>query len=121
MNYLKKRTSAVGVALSGLWQAFKSEPHLKLHGVAAVLVVTAGFYFSISQTEWIAVLGCITLVISLELINSAIEKLCNLVMPQQHPTIKYIKDVAAAAVLIACIFAVIVGLLVFRKYVLMHL
>jgi diacylglycerol kinase len=50
------------------------------------------------------------------MLNSALEKLCDLVMPEQHVKIKYIKDVAAGAVLIACVFAVIVAILVFYPY-----
>lgn len=113
MSYLKKRKQAFGFAFSGLFQAFKSEKHLQLHGIIAVLVIAAGIFFDISIARWLAVAGCITLVISLELINSALEKLCDLYSTEQNPKIKYIKDVAAAAVLVASIFAAIVGVVIF--------
>lgn len=117
MSYLKQRQSAFGYAFSGLIQSFKTEAHLKIHLCSAILVTGFGFYVGLNKWEWIALSGCIVLVISLEMINSAIERLCNLVMPQQHPGIKYIKDVCAAAVLVAGILAVLVGSLIFWPYI----
>lgn len=116
MTYLKKRSNAFKVAFAGLYQAFKSEAHLKIHLVTAVLVIVAGLYFAISKAEWFAVSGCIVLVIGLELINSAIEKMCDLYSKEYDVRIKYIKDVAAGAVLVASIFAAITGVFVFWPY-----
>lgn len=113
MSYLKKRKQAFGFAFSGLFKAFKSEKHLQLHGIIAVAVIAAGVFFDISIRKWIAVAGCIALVISLELINSAIEKLCDLYSTEQNSKIKYIKDVSAAAVLVVSVFAAIVGVIIF--------
>lgn len=118
MGYLKRRRSAFGFAFSGLLQAFSKEAHMKLHGCAAILVTALGFYFELTAGEWIAVSVCIALVISLELLNSAIERLCDLVMPQQHPDIKYIKDVCAGAVLIVCCLSLVVAAIVFGPYLL---
>ena len=117
MGYLKKRLLAFGFAFSGLFQAFKSEKHLQLHLIIAALVIAAGFYFSISKTEIFVVAGCIALVISLELINSAIEKLCDLYSTEHNPKIKYIKDVSAGAVLVASFFAAAAGLIIFWPYI----
>jgi diacylglycerol kinase len=116
MTYFKDRKNAFGFAFSGLRQAFKTEKHLKIHFLCAVMVIAAGFYFSVSALEWVAVLTCIALVFAFELINSAIEKLCDLVIPHQHPGIKYIKDVSAGAVLVVCILAVLTGILIFIPY-----
>lgn len=118
MGYFKKRVSAFGFALSGLAQAFKREAHLKIHVVSAIVVVFAGFYFRISSMEWVMLLICITLVITFELINSALEKLCDRLLPEQDMAVKYIKDVSAGAVLITCIFALIVALIIFIPYLL---
>ncbi len=107
---------AVRVALSGVFQAFKKETHLKLHLIISLIVVNMGFLLHISKTDWLFLLLAIALVISLEMINSVIEKLCDIIKPEQDPKIKYIKDVAAGAVLIACVFAMIVGILVFLPY-----
>ncbi len=118
MGYFKNRINAFGYAFSGLAQSFRKEIHLKLHAVIAVLIIGLGFFFDITKTDWVIVLLSITLVICLEMVNSALEKLCDFVMPQQNPKIKYIKDVAAGAVLVACLFAVVAGLIVFLPYIL---
>ncbi|MBL7930579.1 MAG: diacylglycerol kinase family protein [Bacteroidia bacterium] len=120
MSYLKNRKNAFVYAFSGLWQVTKREAHIRIHLLATVLVVSAGFYFGLSSVEWVCICACIALVFCLEIINTAIEKLCDLVMPDQHPTIKYIKDISAAAVLIACGFAVVTGLIIFLPYLLKH-
>jgi len=117
MEYFKNRINSFRYAFSGLAQSFRQETHLKLHAAIALLVIGLGFFFDISNSDWVTVLLCITLVICLEMFNSALEKLCDLVMPERHPKIKYIKDVAAGSVLIACIFAIVAGLLVFLPYV----
>ena len=116
MSYLNKRKNAILIAFSGIFQSLKKETHLKLHFITAALVIGLGFWFNVSKTNWIIILLCITLVICLEMFNSALEKLCDIIMPEQNPKIKYIKDVAAGAVLVACIFAVIAGLMVFIPY-----
>lgn len=116
MTYLKKRSNAFKAAFAGLYQAFKSEPHLKIHLIITILVIGAGLYFSISKAEWFVVAACIALVISLELINSAMEKMCDLYSKEYDLRIRYIKDVAAGAVLIASVFAAITGFVVFWPY-----
>jgi diacylglycerol kinase (ATP) len=82
----------------------------------AFVVLSLAFYFRVSKYDWGILLLCIGLVLSLELFNSAVEKLCDLVMPEKHPKIKYIKDVMAAAVLMACLFTAIIGLIIFSQY-----
>jgi len=116
MSYFKNRISAFGFAFAGIAQSFRQETHLKLHAIISILAIGLAFFFNVSKIDWIILLACITLVICLEMFNSALEKLCDLVMPEQHPKIKYIKDVAAGAVLVACFFAVVAGILVFLPY-----
>lgn len=86
---------------------------MRIHLVAAVLACVAGFYFNITSGEWIVIILCIVLVISFELLNTAIEELCNMIYPEQHPVIKKVKDIAAGAVLVAAIGSVIAGLIIF--------
>ncbi|MFT5725094.1 MAG: diacylglycerol kinase [Bacteroidia bacterium] len=104
-------------AFSGLWWAIKSERNMKIHFVAIVVVCFSGFYFKIAQSEWAALVICIGLVISTELLNTAIEKMMDLMHPESSPKVKVIKDVAAGAVLFASISTVIVAILVFHKYI----
>jgi diacylglycerol kinase (ATP) len=116
MKILKDRKNAFGFAFSGIQQALKKEANLQIEFITAGLVILCGLHFSISKSEWLAVLICITLVICFEIFNTAIEEICDLVSREQHPVIKYIKDISAAAVLISCILAVVVGLIVFIPY-----
>lgn len=104
-------------ALRGILASINSERNLKIHFLAFISVVIAGFYFKINQLEWVALLIVSTLVISLEMLNTSIEKLCDFNSTEIQPQIKFIKDVAAGAVLFAAIIAVVVGVLVFWKYV----
>ena len=78
-----------------------------------IMAIGLGFIVSISPYQWLLVLFCIGLVISLEMINSAVEILCDMVTTDFHPKIKIIKDVAAGAVLVASIASLVIGLFIF--------
>lgn len=100
-------------AVDGIRYALKSEPNMRIHLLATVMVIIMGFVFDISETEWLIVIGCIVLVISMELINTTIEQLCNLVTTSFNPLIKIIKDIAAGAVLVAAAGAALMGIIIF--------
>lgn len=100
-------------ALNGIYLFFRRERNGQIQGVLAVLAVATGFFFGLTRTEWLALLLCIGLVISLEMLNSAIERICNMYTTEFHPAIKIIKDVAAAAVLWSALVALVVGLVIF--------
>ena len=108
---------SLGFAWKGLRKAFAEQRNLKFHFSAALAIIAAGFYFEISPEEWMVVVLTIGFVIGTELINSSIEDLVNLMSPQHQPLAGKIKDIAAAAVLIAAVTSVIIGFLVFHKYV----
>lgn len=115
MKFFKNRWKAFGYAISGLAEGAR-EAHLRIHLLATALVIGAGFYFHIPSERWAILLICIGFVISLELINSAIERTCDKLAPHFDKDIKYIKDVSSAAVLVGAIVSVAVGLLVFLPY-----
>lgn len=100
-------------AFNGLVVFFRHERNGMIQLTAAVLVVLVGFLLSVSLKEWIVLLMCIASVLSLEMINSAIEKLCNLVHPKYHPAVKVIKDISAGAVLWVAIISGIIGIIIF--------
>jgi diacylglycerol kinase len=104
---------SVGCAIQGIYQAFKQEANLRIHFVAAVLAVTAGFVFKLAASEWMVLLLTITLVIFAELINTALEANVNLATKKQRPEAKLAKDAAAGAVLLTALNAVLIGLLIF--------
>ncbi len=107
---------SIGFAISGIYQFFLRERNGQIQGVIALLVLVAGFFFRITKIEWLALLSCIGLVISLEMLNSAIERICNMYTTEYHPAIKIIKDVAAAAVLWSAVVSLVVGLIIFLPY-----
>lgn len=106
-------------AFNGLFVFFRHERNGRVQLTIAVLAVVLGLFFSLPPREWITLLFCIASVLSLEMINSAIEKLCNLVHPDYHPAIKVVKDISAAAVLWFSIFSAIIGSIIFIPKILL--
>ncbi len=100
-------------AFNGLVIFFRHERNGRIQLGLAILVIGLGWFLDISVAEWMVVLGCIATVLSFEMINSAIEKLCNLVHPKYHPAVKTIKDISAGAVLFAAVFSAVIGSIIF--------
>ncbi len=100
-------------AFRGMEYFFTHDRNGKIHLLAAVVVSAVGYYAGISATEWGILLLCIAMVISFEMLNHGLEKLCDLVHSDHHPLIKITKDVAAAAVLWSAIISALVGLFIF--------
>jgi undecaprenol kinase/diacylglycerol kinase (ATP) len=84
--------------------------------LAAIIVTFLGFYFQIKRIEWIILVISIALVMAMEMVNTAIEAIVDLVSPNYHPLAKVAKDVAAGCVLVTAIASVIVGVLLFYPY-----
>jgi undecaprenol kinase len=111
-----RRVLSFKYAFEGLWQALKEEPNMRLHLLAMATVILLGIYFEISMIAWIVVIFAIGLVFSLELTNTAIEEIVDSFTEETHPGAKKAKDVASAAVLMASLTALIVGIIVFLPY-----
>ena len=107
------RLKSLAHALRGLDCIVRTQPNARLHLLAAALVCAAGVYFGLSRAEWLWISVAIVLVWSAEAFNTALEQLADALHPARHPGIGRAKDVAAAAVLIAALGAVVIGLLVF--------
>jgi|SRR5690554_6854894 len=103
-------------AFRGLYNVLRTERNFKIQLLAFLLVVVLGFVFQITIDDWIALLLVSGIVLSLEIVNSAIERLCDLYSTKENKQIKLIKDISAGAVLLAALFAIIVGVLVFYPY-----
>lgn len=101
------------VAFEGLKDALMHERNFRIQVVLFILAIIAGIFFQISTLEWLIILLCAAVVLSAEIFNSVIEKLCNHVTPEIHPSIKKIKDFSAAAVLLAAIISAIIGGIIF--------
>lgn len=102
-----------GYAFEGLKTAIKNEPNFRFHIVAAVVVMVFGLFLKFSAWELAVLTLTIGFVLILELINTTLEALVNLVSPEIQKQAKIAKDVSAAAVLVAAILAAIVGLFLF--------
>lgn len=110
---INKRLKSFSFAFNGLKILFKEEHNSRIHFTVTLFVLIAGWIFSISMFDWIAIVLSIGIVISTELINSAIENLSDFVSPERNVLIKKVKDLAAASVLISAISSVVIGLIVF--------
>ncbi len=97
--------------------ALKTQWNMRIHLLATIMVIFCGFLLDISKFEWIAVLLCCALVTSLELLNTAIETLADKLHPEQDKLIGTVKDVSAGAVLVASIFAAIIGGIIFLPHI----
>lgn len=104
---------SLGYAISGIIQCIQKERNIKIHLVFMFLVIICGFLFQLSITEWLVCILLFGLVISLELINTAIEAVVDLCTQEYHPLAKIAKDTAAGAVLISAIASVVIGLIIF--------
>lgn len=101
------------IGFLGLAHAVRSEQNVRIHCVAAVGVVVAGFVFALAAWEWIVVVFCIGLVISAECMNTAVERLADRITLDVDPLIKRAKDCGSAGVLVVAIMAAVVGGVVF--------
>lgn len=110
---LRERAASFGHAFRGVGAALRTEVHLRLHAAATVAVVALGLYCGLARWEWALVALAVGLVWSLELVNTAVEAVVNLVSPEYHPLAGRAKDVAAGAVLAGAGAAAVVGALVF--------
>lgn len=100
-------------AVSGIILSIKTEKNMMIHYIIAVSVLALSLFFNFSRVEFLILLFAISLVLTLEMINTAIEKTVDLITKEYHPFARIAKDVSAGAVLIAAVNALIVGYLLF--------
>lgn len=110
---VKARLKSFTYAFQGWKVLINDEHNARIHLVAAIGAIVAGFVLNISPGEWIIIVMLIGLVFAAEAFNSAIEYVCNFISPQYHELIKKIKDLAALAVLFIAISAFVSGLIIF--------
>ena len=110
---IRKEIKSFGDAIRGLAIFFAKERHAKAHLGIMLLVVFAGFYYNVSDTEWISLCIAFALVIGSEALNTGIEKLSDIVQPEKHAGIRDVKDIAAGAVFFCVIIAIIIGAIIF--------
>ena len=104
---------SVHYAFQGIKVNILTERNLAIHFCVMLLVIVCGFTFKISTTEWLICILLFGFVITLELMNTAIETAIDICKPEINPKAKLAKDTAAGAVLVVAIVAVIVGIIIF--------
>jgi diacylglycerol kinase len=114
---LRRFVSSFGHAIDGIVRAVQRERNLRIHLAAALLAAGAALYFGISLLEWVVVAAMIGLVVSAELMNTAIEATVDLCTASRHPRAKYAKDTAAGAVLVLAATALVAGAIIFAPYI----
>lgn len=111
--YMIKVARSFSFACCGIKTCFIKEINFKIHLCFTAIAVLLGICLHIAAIEWLIILMCIGLVLSLEMINTALEHLCNIVSNDYHAGIKIIKDISAGAVLISAFITAICGAVIF--------
>tara|TARA_R110002126_G_scaffold180206_1_gene329048 strand:- start:621 stop:995 length:375 start_codon:yes stop_codon:yes gene_type:complete len=112
-TFFTGRLKSVTYAFKGAVKLISTEHSIMVQFSIGILLSIAGFYFGISSTEWLFQTMAIGLVMSIEGLNTAVEKIADFIHPNYHERIGFIKDIAAGAVFFAAITAIIIGLIIY--------
>ncbi len=113
---LRKWVESANYAIEGILHAAKTERHLRYHFYAAVLILLLSLILGITRSEFIAIAIVAIIVLSVEMLNTAIEATVDIIFKEYDNRAKIIKDIAAGAVLTASIGAAVVGYIIFLPY-----
>ena len=111
-EFLLSRIVAFGHAFRGWRHVLRTQHNAWIHSVIATVVILLGLWVNLQPRDWAVLVLTIAMVFTAEFINTAIEAVVDLASPQKHPLAKTGKDVGAAAVLVAALAAVLIGLLI---------
>lgn len=112
-TFFTGRLKSVTYAFKGAVKLITTEHSIMVQFSLGILLSIAGFYFNITSTEWLFQTMAIGLVMSIEGLNTAVEKIADFIHPNYHERIGFIKDIAAGAVFFAAITAIIIGLIIY--------
>lgn len=112
-SFITGRFKSVGYAVKGAVKLLTTEHSVMVQSSVGVLLIIAGFYCEISMTEWLCQTLVIGLVLSIEGLNTAVEKIADFIHPSYHEKIGFIKDIAAGSVFFAAMTAIAVILLIY--------
>ena len=116
-TFFTGRLKSVGFAVKGAFKLITTEHSVMVQSSLAVLLIFAGFYFGITKTEWMFQILAFGLVLSIEGLNTAVEKVADFVHPDFHERIGFIKDIAAGAVFFAAMTAIAIGAIIYIPYI----
>lgn len=103
-------------AMNGLRTVWREEVNFRIEVSIATVVILFGIYLNFLVLEWIIIVACISAVLSAEMVNTAIEDLCNKVEPNTDLVIGKIKDIMGGFVLVVCVTSVIIGIMIFSNH-----
>lgn len=118
MNRLKQFTKSLSFAVRGLKYVLRNEKNFQNELVAGILVVGAMIYFHVTRAEMIVLVIITMAVLIMELVNTILERVVDILKPRVHPYARLIKDLMAASVLLTSILAIIIGVIIFTPYIL---
>ena len=110
---LRSRIKSFAYAGAGIGQFLRREHNARIHLAATIVVAIAAIVYKVSHMETVALVSVIGLVWVTEMLNTCLERMADLITPEEHPEIKFIKDLAAGAVLVAALTALIIGAVIF--------
>jgi diacylglycerol kinase (ATP) len=109
----RSRLLSIRYALNGLWKFFRQEHNAWIHLAATIIVLTLIIYFNIRGGDLIALVVVAGMVWVAEAFNTVVEKIMDHISPERHPSVEFIKDLSAGAVLLSAITALLTGAIVF--------
>jgi diacylglycerol kinase (ATP) len=112
MKFIVTRLLSFRNAFRGWWYVLRTQQNAWIDAIIATIIFILCGWLRLPATDWAIIILTITMVFAAEFINTAIEAVVDLASPEKHPLAKVGKDVGAAAVLIAAIAAVFIGLLI---------
>ncbi|HLF53212.1 MAG TPA: diacylglycerol kinase family protein [Flavobacterium sp.] len=112
-TFFAGRLKSINFAFKGAVKLITTEHSIMVQFLLAILLTIAGFYFNITATEWMFQTLAIGLVLGVESLNTAVEKMADFIHPNYHERIGFIKDIAAGAVFFAAMAAIAIGLIIY--------
>jgi diacylglycerol kinase (ATP) len=115
-SFFTGRFKSIGFAIKGAFKLVTTEHSVMVQFSIAIFITIAGIYFNITKEEWLIQTLAIGLVLAIEGLNTAVEKVADFVHPDFHERIGFIKDIAAGAVFFAALTAIVIGAIIYIPY-----
>ncbi len=112
---MNKLIKSFGWAMNGVLTVWREEVNFRIELCIGVVAVAFGFYFKLEIIEWVIIVGCVIAVLAAEIVNTAIEDLCNKVEPNTDSVIGKIKDTMGGFVFIVALGSAIIGVMIFSR------
>jgi diacylglycerol kinase (ATP) len=116
-DFVINRIKSVKFAYIGMYKLITTEHSIMIQACIGIIAIVAGYFFNITKLEWMIQLLAIAMVMSIEGMNTAVEKIADFIHPEYHEKIGFIKDISAGAVFIVAILSLIVGVMIYYPYV----